>query len=65
MTLLIEIMLNEIMKDIFDDVGLSDMMYVHEMNTEWPTLIEMINMEKRRLYFGNNLVIPLTLTTTF
>lgn len=39
------------LKDIFDDVGLSDMMYVHEMNAEWPTLIEMINMDKRLVVF--------------
>ena len=39
------------LKDIFDDVGLSEMMYVHEMNAEWPTLIEMINMDKRLVVF--------------
>ena len=28
------------LKEIFDDVGLSEMMYIHEMNAEWPTLID-------------------------
>ena len=36
---------------IFDDVGLSEMMYVHEINGGWPTLIEMINMDKRLVVF--------------
>lgn len=39
------------LKDLFDDVGLSEMMYIHEMNAEWPTLIELINMEKRLVVF--------------
>ena len=36
---------------IFDDVGLSEMMYTHDMNAEWPTLIELINMDKRLVVF--------------
>lgn len=39
------------LKEIFDDVGLSEMMYIHEMNSEWPTLIEMIDMGKRLVVF--------------
>ena len=39
------------LKEIFDDVGLSEMMYIHDMNDEWPTLIEMINMDKRLVVF--------------
>ena len=39
------------LKTVLDDAGLSDMMYVHDMNTEWPTLIELINMEKRLVVF--------------
>tara|TARA_Y100001958_G_C21191129_1_gene519265 strand:- start:797 stop:1327 length:531 start_codon:yes stop_codon:yes gene_type:complete len=39
------------LKEIFDDVGLSEMMYIHGMNEEWPTLIELINMDKRLVVF--------------
>ncbi len=39
------------LKDLFDDVGLSDWMYVHELNAEWPTLIDLINMDKRLIVF--------------
>ena len=39
------------LKALFDDVGLGDMMYVHDLNTEWPTLIELINMDKRLVVF--------------
>ena len=39
------------LKDIFDEVGLTEWMYVHEMNQDWPTLIELINMDKRLIVF--------------
>ena len=39
------------LKELFDDVGLSDQMYIHQMNAEWPTLIELINMDKRLVVF--------------
>ena len=39
------------LKKVFDDAGLADMMYIHDMNTEWPTLIELINMDKRLVVF--------------
>jgi hypothetical protein len=39
------------LKKVLDDAGLADMMYVHDMNTEWPTLIELINMDKRLVVF--------------
>ena len=39
------------LKALLDDVGLTDMMYIHELNTEWPTLIELINMDKRLVVF--------------
>ena len=39
------------LKEIFDDVGLTELMYIHEMNAEWPTLNEMIDMEKRLVVF--------------
>ena len=39
------------LKEIFDDVGLTEQMYIHEMNAEWPTLNEMIDMEKRLVVF--------------
>jgi hypothetical protein len=39
------------LKKLFDDVGLSDQMYIHQMNAEWPTLIELINMDKRLVVF--------------
>ena len=51
-TLLIENYVKpEHLKSIFDDVGLSEMMYLHEIDKEWPTLIEMINIEKRLVIF--------------
>ena len=39
------------LKALLEDAGLIDMMYIHELNTEWPTLIELINMDKRLIVF--------------
>ncbi|MDP6869928.1 MAG: hypothetical protein QGI21_04070 [Candidatus Poseidoniaceae archaeon] len=39
------------LKDLFDDVGLTDWMYIHQMNEDWPTLIELINVDKRLVVF--------------
>ena len=48
------------LKEIFDDVGLSEGMYIHEMNSEWPTLIEMIDMGKRLVVFWEQFRTPNT-----
>lgn len=39
------------LKELFDDVGLTDWMYVHNMNAPWPTLIELINADTRLVVF--------------
>jgi hypothetical protein len=43
------------LKSLFDDVGLSDWMYVHELNTPWPTLLELIDSETRLVVFWEQL----------
>jgi len=39
------------LKELFDDVGLTDWMYLHNMNDPWPTLIELINADTRLVVF--------------